>query len=67
MSPYRDPPPPAAPAHDRVDDDAIGVVLIGIGLVPVIATAVAGARFGAEATIGLTLAAIGVASRWRRR
>lgn len=69
MTPYRDPacPPPPAPAADAGGDDAIGVVLIAIGLVPVLVTAAVGGSFGAEPTIGLGLAAIGVASLWRHR
>ena len=69
MAPYRDPPaqPPAPPADAGVSDDAIGGVLIVTGLVPVIATAAVGGRFGAEATVGLALAAIGIVSLWHRR
>jgi len=67
--PYRElplPPPPAGPA-DAAGDDAIGAVLIVIGLVPVIATIAVGGDFGAEPTLGLGLALLGLASRRRRR
>lgn len=69
MAPYRDPPapPPAPPADAGVSDDAIGGVLIAIGLVPAIATVAVGASFGAEATVGLALAAIGIVSLRHRR
>jgi|JI10StandDraft_1071094.scaffolds.fasta_scaffold3309254_1 MYXO-CTERM domain-containing protein len=68
--PYRElplPPPSAEPADAAAGDDAIGAVLIGIGLVPVIATVAIGGSFGAEPTLGLGLALLGLASRRRRR
>lgn len=70
MPPYRlpaGPPPTAATAPDTPSDDAIGAVLIVIGLVPVIATIVGGGSFGAEPTLGLGLALLGLAGRRRQR
>lgn len=67
--PYRElplPPPAAGPVDVDGGDDAIGAVLIGVGLVPVIATIAAGGDFGAEPTLGLGLALLGLVS-WRRR
>ncbi len=68
--PYRELPlqrPAPAPAVTESSDDAIGVVLIVIGLVPVIVALVTGAPFGAEPTVGLGLALLGAWSRRRPR
>ena len=69
MPPYRDPtyPPPAPPAAVAASDDAIGVVLIVIGAVPVLATGVVGGDFGAEPTLGLGLLVVGLWTALRRR
>lgn len=63
MSPYRTPQRPAElPADETRDERAIGVVLVGAGSVPVIATLCTGGAFGGGATCALILVVLGVRS-----